>query len=173
MSHLRVVLVPISPSRFSDSSSIWIPSVCARIRMIWFISSDEYGSVLTIMTRSKRSRGIPCGAKISVPLKRKMIEFQTLSSSDCAAPLRTALHGTTRCSMMARHGVARHNTARHNTARRSRHSTARHSTALHSTAWHSVAWHNTVWHSTARHDTWCSMAWHSTARYSATWHNTA
>jgi hypothetical protein len=33
--HLRVVLVPISPRWFSASSLMLIPSVCARILMIF------------------------------------------------------------------------------------------------------------------------------------------
>lgn len=40
-SYLRVVFVPISPKRFRDSSSVWMFSVCARMRTICTISSCE------------------------------------------------------------------------------------------------------------------------------------
>ena len=40
-SYLKVVFVPISPNRFRDSSSVWMFSVCARMRTICTISSCE------------------------------------------------------------------------------------------------------------------------------------
>ena len=68
-SYLSVVLVPVSPSDCKDSSSICIPSIWARILSICTVSSRAYGIVRMIMTRSRRSNGIPCGETISVPLQ--------------------------------------------------------------------------------------------------------
>lgn len=68
--HRRVVLVPISPTILSASSSICIPSVCARSRRICCISAWEYGNVRIIKSLSRRSRGMPCGEIMSsVPLQ--------------------------------------------------------------------------------------------------------
>ena len=44
----------------------WSPSVAARILMICAISSWEYGRVLMMSNRSKRSLGIPWGEMTSV-----------------------------------------------------------------------------------------------------------
>jgi hypothetical protein len=66
----RVVLVPVSPSILRASSSICIPSVCARSLRICSISAREYGKVRIIRSLSRRSRGIPCGERMSsVPLQ--------------------------------------------------------------------------------------------------------
>lgn len=68
--HRSVVLVPISPTMLSASSSICIPSVCARSLRICSISTREYGSVRIIRSLSRRSRGMPCGEIMSsVPLQ--------------------------------------------------------------------------------------------------------
>lgn len=71
-SYLKVVSVATAARRVNACSDTLIPSVWARMCKIWMTSSDEYGSVRMIITRSSKSNGMPWDDTISsVPLKWK------------------------------------------------------------------------------------------------------
>jgi hypothetical protein len=82
----RVVFVPISPSILSASSSICMPSVCARSLRICSISTREYGNVRIIRSLSRRSKGMPCGEIMSsVPLQdNNKLQFDRRRSKFCS-----------------------------------------------------------------------------------------
>ena len=61
-------------------------SVAARIRIIWIISSLEYGSVLIISNLSRKSRGIPWGATMS--LVPRTVQFPRLVANTTIGAIR-------------------------------------------------------------------------------------
>lgn len=64
----REVSIPISESLCRASSVILIPSVSALIFKINWMCSSLYGWVLMMRRRSNKSRGMPCGERILVPV---------------------------------------------------------------------------------------------------------